>query len=98
MPKENINSIGGDNFRAEVSWRADPDTGWVQLATVMVGSPYFMSDKDDGGRLPVELTLTRQSKADQPFDGWHVTLDRDGLNRLIRALRKARDAAFGADA
>lgn len=27
-----------------------------------------------------------------------VCLDRDGINRLIRALRKARDHAFGADA
>lgn len=27
-----------------------------------------------------------------------VDLDRDGINRLIRALRKARDQAFGADA
>lgn len=30
--------------------------------------------------------------------GLFVQLDRDGINRLIRALRKARDAAFGADA
>lgn len=30
--------------------------------------------------------------------GPHVHLDRDGINRLIRALRKARDQAFGADA
>ena len=29
---------------------------------------------------------------------WHAQMDRAGLNRLIRALRKARDAAFGADA
>lgn len=28
----------------------------------------------------------------------YTTLDRDGINRLIRTLRKARDAAFGADA
>ena len=27
-----------------------------------------------------------------------VPLGRDGVNRLIRALRKARDQAFGADA
>lgn len=27
-----------------------------------------------------------------------VHLDRAGINRLIRLLRKARDAAFGADA
>lgn len=28
----------------------------------------------------------------------HSQMDRDGLNRLIRILRKARDDAFGADA
>lgn len=27
-----------------------------------------------------------------------VDLNRDGINRLIRALRRARDSAFGADA
>ena len=31
-------------------------------------------------------------------NGWFVNLDRDGINRLIRALRKARDAAYGSDA
>lgn len=33
-----------------------------------------------------------------PNDGVFMTLDRDGINRLIRALRKARDQAYGADA
>ena len=33
-----------------------------------------------------------------PARGWFVTLDRNGINRLIRSLRKARDQAFGADA
>jgi hypothetical protein len=38
------------------------------------------------------------------FDGDHnrpgffVQLDRNGINRLIRLLRKARDTAYGADA
>jgi hypothetical protein len=31
-------------------------------------------------------------------EGWFVNLDRASINRLIRALRKARDQAFGADA
>jgi len=31
-------------------------------------------------------------------NGWFVTLDRKGANDLIRALRRARDGAFGADA
>lgn len=35
---------------------------------------------------------------EMPEDGVSVSLDRDGINRLIRALRRARDAAFGADA
>lgn len=30
--------------------------------------------------------------------GWYVTLDRDQINRIIRHLRTARDAAFGRDA
>lgn len=31
-------------------------------------------------------------------DPHYLELDRSGINRLIRALRKARDQAFGADA
>lgn len=31
------------------------------------------------------------------FMGFVSTLDRDGVNHLIRTLRKARDAAFGKD-
>jgi hypothetical protein len=33
-----------------------------------------------------------------PSNGWFADLDRAGCNRLIRAIRKARDQAFGADA
>lgn len=35
---------------------------------------------------------------DSRSDARYVSLDRDGINRLIRALRKARDQAFGTDA
>lgn len=35
---------------------------------------------------------------DNPRHGWYVQLDRAGINRLIRALRDARDQAFGKDA
>jgi hypothetical protein len=31
-------------------------------------------------------------------NGWFVQLDRAGINRAIRTLRKARDDAFGRDA
>lgn len=30
-------------------------------------------------------------------NGWFIDLDRDGCNDLIRALRKARDDAYGRD-
>lgn len=30
-------------------------------------------------------------------DGFYVTMDRDGINKLIRNLRRARDQAFGRD-
>lgn len=33
-----------------------------------------------------------------PCTGFAVMLDRDGINRAIRLLRRARDAAFGSDA
>ena len=33
-----------------------------------------------------------------PKPGWYVTLDRASINKMIRALRKARDQAFGSDA
>jgi hypothetical protein len=39
-----------------------------------------------------------QLKAENPAsNGWFVDLDRAGLNRLIRTLRKARDDAYGRD-
>ena len=34
---------------------------------------------------------------DGPTPGWFIQLDRQGINAAIRALRKARDAAYGAD-
>ncbi len=82
MPKENINDLVADGFRAEVSWQGV--NGWVQVASVNTAST---------------LTLPGDSEGDpgQPFDGWRVTLDRAGCNRLIKAVRQARDAAFGRD-
>jgi hypothetical protein len=32
------------------------------------------------------------------MEAQHLSLDRAGINRLIRTLRKARDAAYGSDA
>lgn len=49
----------------------------------------------------VAVASLNESVGDGPADparGWFAHLDREGVNRLIRALRKARDQSFGADA
>ena len=52
------------------------------------------------GQCHVEIAVVRDRDGGSEFDSdaWHSQFDRDGLNRLIRTLRKARDDAFGADA
>lgn len=50
----------------------------------------------DGRSLAEHLTGGGETPAD--FTGLWGTYDRTGVNRLIRALRRARDSAFGADA
>jgi hypothetical protein len=49
----------------------------------------------------VSMASINDSVGEGPWDparGWFAHLDREGVNRLIRSLRKARDQAFGADA
>lgn len=40
---------------------------------------------------------TTVADAESVWDGQWVDLDRQGINQLIRALREARDKAFGRD-
>lgn len=82
MPKININDEVVDGFRVEVGWETER---YVQVATTNVHSKLRLEEGDT-------------PENSEGFRGWHVTLDREGINRAIRALRKARDAAFGADA
>lgn len=82
MPKENIDCIAMTGLRVEIGWSPGP-TGHVQVASVHTDSPIDWPEGDS---------------PDGKFNGWHTTLDREGCNRAIRALRKARDSAYGADA
>ena len=43
-------------------------------------------------------TVNMEKEPYSPEAGWFIDLDRSRINRLIRALRKARDQAFGEDA
>lgn len=85
MPKTNINDCHIDGFRIELTWATHSDiTGHVQIGTTNENGPFRWPEDGDMGGLP--------------FNGWFVTLDREGCNRAIRALRRARDAAYGTDA
>ncbi len=84
MPKESITCLAMSNLRLDVSWRADRDGGWIQLATVNTESNLTMPGDEPGD-------------APQRFDGWHITVDREQINQLIRHLRRARQAVYGRD-
>lgn len=64
------------------------ETQHVQLVSKCINR----STGDDMGppdeRTPREMYFT---------DGFYVTLDRAGINKLIRDLRRARDQAYGKD-
>lgn len=90
MPKEIINSR---YYGQEVN---DVLTGTlvrVEPTHLHVG---WTKDRDH-----VEVgVINTDIQSEHPGDdrrGWYMQIDRDGCNRAIRALRKARDAAFGRD-
>jgi hypothetical protein len=108
MPKEVIaNKYDDPNsslFRAEVRWNRNM---YVQVATTWeaIGPGHHRAScvaATKGGPAGIGRALDTPAAAcggeHCPPDGIFVDLDRDGINRLIRALRKARDQAFGADA
>ena len=66
------------------------DIGWsreagdVQLATRLRECEIFWDEDNPDAPIPAKY-------------GYYVTLNRSGINDLIRYLRKARDQAFGRD-
>lgn len=82
------NPYGDDDIRRsiiEVSWNREP-AGHVQVATLGV----------EGTTL---APLPCVSDNGEPHAGGiYLTLNRDGCNKLIRNLRRAREQAFGRDA
>lgn len=82
MPKEVIDDYINGEFSVKVGWERD---GYVQVATINPKREYRMSYEGDGEG----QTFTAH--------GLYSTLDRDGINRLIQVLRRARDQAYGAD-
>lgn len=91
MPKEITSDEVMEKWYVEITWRgssSDGQEGHVQVATVNPDSEFEYPEVDTGTHF----------HAAEKFDGFRVTLSRAGINRLIRSLRKARDAAFERDA
>lgn len=90
MPKEVVYGVDripqdeGDPVRVPVAvlhWSRE--TGDVQLVTRLLSHEVPSIEQQDRG-IPVEY-------------GMYVSLNRTGINDLIRLLRRARDQAFGKD-
>jgi hypothetical protein len=86
MPKEVIRDVAGQ-YDVQVGWSHEP-TGHVQVGI----------ETNDGLSIAKHLTDPDEGTTAADFTGLWGTVDREGVNRLIRVLRRARDAAFGADA
>ena len=83
MPKEKIDDFVTDQFSVTVGWERDK---YVQIATVY-----------NPGAKNAYAAIEEMKAEGEAFTGWHTTLDRDHINRLIRVLRRARDQTFGRD-
>jgi len=98
MPHENIASAD-PSMRARVTWRSDPDgDGHVQVATLREPHITCTSTGDSGTSVTTNPSSPSITSVTQQDSGWYVDLSREQINRLIRVLRRARDAAYGADA
>ena len=73
-----------DKYETDPGVCASIEVGWSRDDHVQLGT--------------IVLDVADQRVRDVSKDGMYVQLDRTGINRLIRALRKARDQAFGPDA
>ena len=98
MPKEIIHS----RYEGTLSRVLDEDGNWIETDPSRVTPEPFLTVGWGRESQHVQVATLAGGDYDEvdgnKRPGVYVQLDRDGINRLIRSLRKARDAAFGADA
>lgn len=95
MPKEVIYSHYRElgSVESAITYPEYVHVGWtvnqnhVEIATVVPTGKIYSWDQQTNTHIEIPATTP----------GWFVQLDRDGINAMIRALRKARDQAFGKD-
>ena len=91
MPKEKINGVSLD---VQVGWIPNETASvWIVTAggTPLRDMVHAWQNDDGDTHIDDRGRFIRS-------DGIGTELDRAGINRMIRMLRKARDAAYGADA
>ena len=101
MPKEYINNrYYGQHARSHELCEAGPEH-----EADCLGQPVALDDSavkvgwtKDLAHVEIAVIHHRDGAAEHDPNCWHSQFDRDGLNRLIKVLRKARDDAFGKDA
>lgn len=107
MPSEVVYGSSG-SIDVRVSWGTNEE-GTVQVVSQAVATGEALSDPadrvvgivnqwlKDAGEPTIDLAKLRAALPYEPmFDGWWATLtDWAQVNRLIRALKKARDRQFG---
>jgi hypothetical protein len=98
MPKETVHDQAA-MYDVRIGWMAG-DAGYVQVGVETADGRAIVDWLVKKPSDEVRQTLDRLTGSGEvaAFTGLWGTLDRDGCNRLIRALRRARDQAFGADA
>ncbi len=97
MPKINVYSPHEDGRRIEVGWQPN---GSVQVGTTL-RNPVKVTLADAVPTAASASTAAAKAVSDDgddwKWEGQFTALDRVGINNLIRALREARDKAFGRD-
>lgn len=82
MPRESVFGTDEDGTAVKVGWSSQ---GSVQVGVGAVGAFQFVEP------LPAGVSVSGN------YDDLWVTMSRQGINDLIRHLRRARDQAFGRD-
>lgn len=105
MPKERIRKSGRDGFAdLLIQWGpeelgADDGRRKVRLFVIAselgpAGAFYFYPELSDDEKAANPDRIGARGEGTGPVD---IMLDRDGCNRMIQMLRRARDKTFGRD-
>lgn len=92
MPKEYIYS---ENHGREAVIFEETAEGQVPRTEVLDWDAVKVSWSKESDSL--QIAVVDYAKDPDGFEARHISLDRNGANRLVRFLRRGRDDAFGKD-